>query len=244
MSFAGQAASAASRWPRRVMPEILDELPADDPRAIRSRGDLRRINRIMGARGLLVRALDVAGAPPRTLVEIGSGDGSMALRIARSRARRWPGVKLTLLDRTPSVTPQTCDAIRALGWEVEVLAADVLDWLEQPAAAPVDRAFANLFVHHFESERLARLLAGLAARCGSFVCCEPRRSLLALGGGYSLALIGCNQVTRHDAVVSVRAGFRQHELSDAWRGASSGRWRLHEMAAGLFSHMFVASREP
>ena len=33
---------------RRVEDETLDHLPEDDPRAIRSRRDLRRINRIMG----------------------------------------------------------------------------------------------------------------------------------------------------------------------------------------------------
>jgi hypothetical protein len=33
---------------RQVLPEILDHLPADDPEAIGSRRDLRRINFLMG----------------------------------------------------------------------------------------------------------------------------------------------------------------------------------------------------
>ncbi len=33
--------------PRRVEPELLDDLAADDPRAQRSRDDLRRIHRAM-----------------------------------------------------------------------------------------------------------------------------------------------------------------------------------------------------
>jgi hypothetical protein len=47
-------------------------------------------------------------------------------------------------------------------------------------------------------------------------------------------------VTRHDAVVSVRAGFADRELSALW--PSGMTWTLRERARGLFSHCFVASR--
>jgi hypothetical protein len=222
------------------MPELLDDLPPDDPRAIRSRADLKRINRVMGAHSLLVRALAAAGAgASMRIVELGAGDGSLALRIARSRARHWPGVALTLLDRAPSVAGETPNAIRALGWSVEVVAADVLDWLRDSRGQHDGIAFANLFVHHFEGDRLAGLLGGLAQRFGAFACCEPRRSLVSLAGSHLLGLIGCNDVTRHDGVVSVNAGFRDGELSEAWR-RESGVWELHETAAGAFSHLFVA----
>ena len=53
-------------------------------------------------------------------------------------------------------------------------------------------------------------------------------------------LIGCNDVTRHDAVVSVRAGFTNRELSALW--TASG-WKLEERAAPPFSHLFVARRD-
>jgi hypothetical protein len=52
--------------------------------------------------------------------------------------------------------------------------------------------------------------------------------------------IGCNAVTRHDATVSVRAGFSGNELSALWP-ADSG-WQLTERRAGFFSHVFVARR--
>ena len=240
MTFSLGAARAAPSWPRRVTPELLDDLPPDDPRAIRSRADLRRINRVMGAQSLLVRALETAGAgASMRIVELGAGDGSLALRIARSRARHWPGVALTLLDRTPSVAPETLSAIRALGWSVDVATADVLDWLRDSSGKHDGIAFANLFVHHFEGDRLASLLGGLAERFEAFACCEPRRSLVSLAGSHLLGLIGCNDVTRHDGVVSVNAGFRDAELSESWL-RTSGAWELHETGAGAFNHLFVA----
>jgi len=234
-----------ARLPRRVRPELLDELPPDDPRAVRSRRDLRLVNRIMGTRSLLLRALDAAlDAPPRAIVELGAGDGRLLLALAGKRARRWPAAHAGLLDMQPVVAPDTLAAFRGLGWSAEVIAADVLDWLARPDAS-ADVVVANLFVHHFDGERLERLLAGIAARARAFVCCEPRRGWLPLAGSHLMGLIGCNEITRHDAVLSVHAGFRGAELSAAWRRAlpgGAGSWRLRESAAGAFSHVFMATR--
>jgi SAM-dependent methyltransferase len=240
--------------PRDVRPEILDALPASDPRAARSRRDLRRINRVMGSAGLLGRQLDSvfaalaarpgsAGATSRVhLVELGAGDGSLLPRLARRWARRWPALRLTFLDLQPVVAGTTVDACRALGWEVEVLRADVFDWLSRAPHADAARPVlvANLFLHHFEPVRLRALLAAAAATADALVALEPRRSALALLGSRLVGLLGANDVTRHDAVASVRAGFHGRELSDAWP-AEPG-WRLDEGRAGLFSHGFSAVR--
>lgn len=238
--------------PRQVMPELLDSLPADDPLAIASRADLRRINRIMGAESLLIRALDPLmrdGGGAVRMVELGAGDGSLLLRVAQRRARDWPPVQLGLLDLQPVVSKDTLQRYRRLGWDGEVLHADVFDWLARSALPPQIHGsdavgapiiIANLFLHHFEREALAALISGMAARASAVVCVEPRRSVGALLGSRLLCAIGCNRVTRHDAVVSVRAGFRGSELSALWPQAEG--WRLEEGDAGLFSHRFVAVR--
>jgi hypothetical protein len=48
-------------------------------------------------------------------------------------------------------------------------------------------------------------------------------------------------VTRHDAAISVRAGFSGGELSSAWPVAPG--WSLMERSAPPFSHLFVARRD-
>ena len=85
---------------------------------------------------------------------------------------------------------------------------------------------------------MAELFALAARRTQAFIACEPRRSTLALAGSRLLGVVGCNDVTRHDAVVSVRAGFSGRELSALWPAA--GGWKLDERARGPFSHAFVA----
>lgn len=234
---------------RTVRPEILDGLEPADPRAVRSRHDLQRVNRVIGSCGILTRSMQRVLAHPRDtplrLLELGAGDGSLALRLARRLAPLRPGAELTLLDRQAPVTPATGTAFALLGWTLRTLTADVIEWARAPTPQlPGERwdiILANLFLHHFEDERLRELLSAVAGRCDAFIACEPRRSLPALLGARLLPVLGVSADTRYDAVVSVRAGFQDSELSRMWP-ATAGGWLLEERAAGLFSHLFVAAR--
>lgn len=232
-------------FPRRLADETLDHLAEDDPRAIRSRGDLRRINRIMGAAGILLDAMSESGRQPRRILELGAGDGTLMLRLARRLAARWPDVELTLLDRQNVVSLQTRQEFRRLGWSAHALHADLMDWCAKPDAGHWDICVANLFIHHFDERQIATLFAALARRTTLFIACEPQRGVVPLAASRLVGLIGANDVTREDAVLSVKAGFRDTELSALWptpQQATSGMWRLDERAARLFSHRFVASQ--
>jgi SAM-dependent methyltransferase len=220
---------------RVVEPEWLDELPAQEPRAVHSRGDLRRLNWFMNHAGVLAGALRQRTAP-RRVIDLGCGDGSFALRLA-ARAG-WSGSEIVLVDRQPVISPSIRDGFAAHGNSVTVIECDVLQ--EFGVIPDADIMFTNLFLHHFHERELAGLLRDAAARCRVFVACEPRRGSLALFASRLVGLIGCNDVTRHDAPASVRAGFRDQELSRMWPDAR--QWSLHEGRAGLFSHLFIAQK--
>jgi len=173
-------------------------------------------------------------------VELGAGDGTFMLAVARRLAKRWPEVMLTFVDRQNIVTRETHEAFRKLGWLTESVSADVFAFLADNAAS-ADIVTANLFLHHFSDEALRRLFTGVAAKTPLFVACEPLRSPRALFGSRLLFVIGCNDVSRHDAVVSVRAGFRERELSALW--PRNGGWHLDERPAAPFTHCFVARRD-
>lgn len=232
---------ARSDLPRRVEPEWLDRLAADDPQARRTRHDLRRINRAMATLSIVVAGLDrvVASRAPRTILDLGAGDGSLMLRVAKQRKSHWPDVAVTLLDRKTSVDALTLAGIRATGWRPDIVTADVMDWIATPATSRWDLVVANLFVHHFAEDDLRRLFAGIASRSQAFFCCEPRRSRFALTGSRLVGLLGAGPVARFDAVTSVHAGFQATELSALWPAEG---WRTTEYDAGLFSHCFAAAR--
>jgi SAM-dependent methyltransferase len=225
---------------RQIQPEILDELPVDDPRAIQSRRDLQKVNTFMGHAGMITRAIRNATAAPRLVVELGSGDGTFLLRVAQ-RLGHVAGMRAMLVDRHPSVNAATLEGFATAGWDIDIFESDVFEWLCRPHAETADVTLANLFLHHFRDGELANLLNLAAQQTRRFVACEPRRSRTSLAGASLLRLIGCNDVTMHDADVSVRAGFRGRELSALW--PPDDGWRLIERRGGLFSHNFIAHHD-
>ena len=227
---------------RVLEPEWLDELSASDPRALRARRDLARINAWMFQPGIMARALSRhrRGRPPRSLIDLGSGDGTFLLSVAQRLAPQWPHLAVTVVDRQNAVTAATRAALRALSWTLNVVSADVIDFLAQPSVE-ADVITTNLFLHHFSDDALARLLAAIAKRTRLFVACEPRRSSFALQGSRLVWAIGCGDVVRHDSVVSVRAGFNGAEITALW--PQQPGWQLQEYGARLFTHAFVARRD-
>lgn len=227
---------------RELERELLDDLPADDPRAVHSRRDLQRANAWMGHVRIMGRVL--AGAfrdrAPTSIVELGAGDGTLLLRLANKLGPRWTPSRVVLLDQQRLLSPETGAGFTALSWNVEAVQMDVFDWLERREAAPCDLTIANLFLHHFNEGDLRRLFRYTANQTGFFLACEPRRSRATLGATALLRLIGCNDVSTHDAKISVRAGFTDHELSSLWPRDSV--WRLMERRAGWVSQCFVAQR--
>ena len=207
---------------------------AADPRAVRSRKDLQRVNAWMGhcrdhGPGA---ALDL----PRTNgpAHRRAGRRGWQLPVARGAAA---GAGLAGHERGAAGPPEHCRPRKPAGasrpWAggTEMLEAEALAWLERPAAPACDAMLANLFLHHFSEGQLAGLLRAAARQTRVFIAVEPRRSRRSLFFSRWLWLIGCNDVTRHDAPVSVRAGFAGRELSRLWP-ADQG-WTLQERPGRL-----------
>ena len=240
---------------RIVGAEVLDGLAQHDPAAQRSRRDLQRVHRVMGTRGIVLgalRALPIrhSGAPPLQVLELGAGDGSLMLGVARALQGEWPAVALTLLDRQHLLHPSTVDDYAAVGWTVTAQVGDALDWAAgdgtawlPPAASRWDLIVVNLFLHHFHAPQVGALLAAVAARTEHFFACEPHRAWLAWAGSHLIGALGVNAVTREDAVLSVNAGFRGAELQALWP-ATAEKWTLAEYPAGLFSHCLSSCMRP
>ena len=252
---------------RIVSAETLDNLAENDPTAMRSRRDLRRVHFVMATQSIILRALhhlmsSRTKIAPLRILELGAGDGSLMLGVAKKLTATWPKVELTLLDRQTIVNSDTIASYAKLGWTAKIETIDVLDWAEG-ATYPLytnqepkhyDIIVANLFLHHFEGLQLAAILNAIAAQTDQFFACEPRRSWFALAGSHLVALLGANKVTREDAVLSVHAGFRAKELSLLWSRSKSAanlssanqtsrtKWKVMEYSAGLFSHCFYVDK--
>ena len=191
---------------RLVAPEILDELDPADKRAVRSRRDLRLVNWFMRGESWVVRELKKMQGV-RRVVDLGAGDGSLGAAIIEE----LPDLEVTCVDLVPR--PKNLDD-RITWWS-----GDVFDYERYDETTVV---VANLFLHHLVSSELQKLGAKIHGVRG-VLAAEPYRA------GVSLMMSRCllpfvNDVTRHDMMVSIRAGFRQGEL---------GRELSHELGGAL-----------
>ena len=210
---------------RSVQPELLDQLPHDDPGAIGSRRDLRRINVLMGNHRWLCKAASQGGGGSNHIIELGAGDGVLARRMVQA------GNTVVGLDLAPS--PQE------LPDNIEWREGDFFNTL---ATCSGDTLVACLILHHFENPELKKLGALIDQKTSISRMCvtEPHRSQSSM----FLARLMCpfvNPVTRNDITISVRAGFRTGELATAL-DLSPERWQIDESTTPLGGYRFVATR--
>lgn len=211
---------------RAVIPELLDHLPVDDPHAMRSRRDLRRINFLMGNERWVRRTLARFPAATQSgIVELGAGDG----RLCSALANAFPGSSVTALDLAP--------APAGLAPQVTWLRGDLFT---QPPPAPGGVRVANLFLHHFEGEALSALGRWME-NAELLVFNEPDRAALPHGLG-RLMHPWINHVTRHDMHVSITAGFAAGEIQQLL-GLDPACWIFEETSTWRGSRRVIGWRK-
>jgi SAM-dependent methyltransferase len=180
--------------------------------------------------------------PPARIVELGAGDGTLLLRLAKTVHPQSSSTQLVLLDRQQLVSAETIDQYRRVGWNVEVQCDDALRWAAVSPSVTYDLCITTLFLHHFRDPELALLLGGVAARSDAFIAIEPYRGTLATVGSRLIGVLGAGAVTREDAVKSVEAGFVRGDITAAW-AQDADSWWTQEFRAFPFSHCFLAARQ-
>ena len=213
-----------SELEREVIPEILDSLDPADPRAVRSRLDLRWIDFYLGNSRWIVRQLRERISGPARVIEIGAGEGGLCRRVQSA----LPGSILTGLD----LVPRPAGLPTAIQWRRG-------DFFETLGEIDAEACMGSLILHHFPESALREL----GARLQSFrhlVFCEPLRSRLPLFlSRFADSFLG--EVTRHDMPVSIRAGFRAGELPELL-GLEPKKWFIREISHWRGSLRLVASR--
>ncbi|WP_395449202.1 methyltransferase domain-containing protein [Aminobacter sp. UC22_36] len=229
---------------RHLEPELLDGLPAGDPRAIASRRDLVRINALMFQARIMASLLRAnVQTPPLRILEIGAGDGKFMLTVARLMAAGcWSNVEIVLVDRVDLMGKDLCNSFAAFGWKAQPVTADIFEWADEALHRPFDLVCANLILHHFDDTRLLQLFPRIMTMAPMLVATEPLRAKVPFVATRFLRLIGACAVTQNDATQSVRAGFRGAELSQLWQ--LSGGTPVIEGRKGLFTQGFVGASMP
>jgi ubiquinone/menaquinone biosynthesis C-methylase UbiE len=201
---------------RSTEPELLDDAHCHPDEVAKSLSDLRFVNRWLSARGRLLRAVAPYMPPGGRLLDVGCGSGDVAAFLqARLSPPRWkPGgpVRAVGVDLKPL-------HLRHAPHRLGRVAADV--WRLPFRDASFDVVTASLFLHHFEDEKLARLLRELArlARRAIVVSDLERAWVPHAFARAVFPLVFETKLSVHDGLVSIRRGFRASELREAFQAA-------------------------
>lgn len=234
---------------RELTSEIMDapQVPRNDlDRALRY---IRWINTRFGGVHALLSHLEPWSARwekgrPVTLLDVGTGSGDLPLAAAKWAKARGHDLRVTGLDKHPTTTALARDYISVNheggGGAVTIVEGDALELDQQYSAGSFDYVHAGLFLHHLNEDHIVRVLTSMnrIARRG-IIWNDLVRSRI----GYAfiwLFTIGQPEIVRHDARVSVKAGFTKPEAMNLARAAgisyADHRWNL-------FTHRFTVAGE-
>jgi SAM-dependent methyltransferase len=193
---------------RATEPELLDE-GVPESEALCSLADLRFVNRWLGNRRSLLRAVRPNLPPGGRLLDVGCGSGD---------------VPVFLMEHLPG-------PLRAVGVDIKALHLRAAPPTVRRVVADVrrlpfpDRAFdvvtASLFLHHFDEDELPPILAGLQrlARRALVVNDLHRARVPYLFGRAAFPLLFRSRVSVEDGLLSIRRAFRADELRAAFARA-------------------------
>jgi len=203
--------------------EFLDAPDAADRLVAHSHGYMRWVNRYWGGTRAVCRLVaeelahkpNAAGAPagrPLRVLDLGSGSADIPLVVSRWARTRGRIVEFTCLERSPHAVRIAQERVaRAADPHVHILEADALEY--QPDK-PYDWAVGSMFFHHLTDAQILALVAHLRGfvRRGVFLN-DLRRSALTYAGCLMTAPL-LSAGVRHDALLSIRRGFRPKELEN------------------------------
>jgi ubiquinone/menaquinone biosynthesis C-methylase UbiE len=193
---------------RATDPELLDE-GVPDAEALKSLRDLRRVNRWLGGRRALGRALRPFLSPGARLLDVGCGSADLPAWLAGRHPR--PGLVVGL-DRKCLHVRQAPAVVRRVVGDVRALPFPPLSF---------DVVTASLFLHHFDEGEAPEILRRLFALArGALVVNDLHRARVPwLFARAVFPFAFESEVSVSDGLLSIRRAFRPSELRDAFRRA-------------------------
>lgn len=207
----------------------MDAGQGTDDDVARSLGDLRRINRFLGGKRVVLEAiadcLDAASPPEVSLLDVGTGSADIPMAVAASRAKLGLETFIAAVD----ISERNLRVARArlgVSPEIHFVRADSLNL--PFASASFDFVTASLFLHHFSDEEVVRLLADFARIAKRAVIVNDLVRNLAPYYFTKIAgpFLAASFLTRNDAPLSVLRGFTQKELGELAGRAGLERHRV------------------
>lgn len=210
---------------------------------------IRAINRRLGGTKGLISCLSAWSRNwpkdrPVTLLDIGTGsaDIPVAARVwalERGFDLRILGVDVhaTTLDLAHEFVSKQPNDVRE---GIRLLQADAIRLTDTVRPGDYDYAHAGMFLHHLSDIEVLTMLAIMDRIVKRGICWNDLSRSTFARVGVRLLTLGANEMVRHDAKVSVEAGFTRREAMDLAHRAGLDYCSFKSM---FFAQRFVVSGE-
>jgi 2-polyprenyl-3-methyl-5-hydroxy-6-metoxy-1,4-benzoquinol methylase len=226
---------------RRLTPELMDDPGVARDELGRSLGYIRWVNRRLGGSAALLKHLARWSRKwPRdravTVLDLATGSADIPVAVRRWGLARGFDIRITGVDLHETTLEFAREHVAAesardarIGEGITLERGDALRLTERFGAGSFDYVHASLFLHHLEDVEALTVLRIMdrVSRVG-IVWNDLHRSRLhrAL---VEVILVGTPRIVRHDARVSVEAGFTQREVEAMARRVGAEYARYHRM---------------
>lgn len=201
---------------RIIVKELMDDPRADVRDLEHSLAFIRWVNvRLGGIEGALKPLRAWAPAWPKrtpmSVLDIGTGSADIPVAIKRWAMAAGLDVRVTGLEKHPKTLQLAKQHVGGIEG-VTLVQGDALSLVEQFGPASFDYVHAGMFLHHLQNKDVERVLIAMdrVARRG-IIWNDLLRTPFALRAIKVITMFRAHCV-RHDAIVSVRAGFVRSEV--------------------------------
>jgi 2-polyprenyl-3-methyl-5-hydroxy-6-metoxy-1,4-benzoquinol methylase len=194
-------------------PELLDSPDMEQSFAIRSYHFMSIVNRYFGGTAIVKSFIKNAAktrdnAEPLKILDIGSGACDIPAAICRWANAAQINLEITCIETNPYAIKLAQENIKDYP-NIKLVQEDIFSY--QPDEK-YDCATGSLFFHHLADEQILDLINTLRTfGCRSILINDLHRSLLCYAGCLIASLFIRSDV-RHDALLSIRKGFKPAQL--------------------------------
>lgn len=232
---------------RHRRPERMDQPGLDPAEHRRALVALRRINGVSGGvgpvwpwiRGVLAERREANDPRPVRLLDLASGGGDFAIRLARRARREGWDLQIAGRDRSAFAVDYANEQARRAGLAVDFHQGDVLN---EPLPPGFDILTCSLFLHHLDEPEAVALLSAMRAAGELAIIDDLERTRL----GWALAFAGVralsrSPVARYDGAVSVQGA---HTRDEARALALKAGWERPEIQPRWPCRYLLVERRP